>query len=386
VQLKLNSRLHPEWIRGVAQLLCGGARPRCRETFDRPVHTFADEALTRRICDFYHHAVRHFAGLPVISYQPMFSFAFESEYEFYEYADYSVAARRQYSRWLRQRYHTVEALNAHWGARLKKWPDKMPIDFHGDSPRPGAPDCRPRFVDFMKYREDSLRGFMHSLARAVRETDAGAAFCAQVGRIYSPCAARRGTPGVFRWGADADEIIVDPNPADDIGFAVDAARPSGKLCSVEMDGPLAYHRNLTGPAGRHYVTHASAAARHGAQRLYFANFSGPRDFSNYARHLAEAIQTFRDNRRTVRPAHAVYISKAAVYAFHEREIPCYHMPPEREPVDIISDDLIAASPDLVARYKNVEAPFAPVVGRAAAHLVRDFCPGDLFDEYGKPIP
>jgi hypothetical protein len=387
LQLKLNTRLRPAWLGRDEQMLCGGARPRCREIFDKPVHTFADESLTRRICDFYHHAARNFAGYPVISYQPLFSFAFESEYEFYQYADYSPQARKQYSRWLRQRHHTPEALNAHWGARFKKWPDKMPIEFHGNAPQnPSEPDCRPRFVDFMKYREDSMRSFIHALARTLKETDPRAAFCLQVGRIYSPCAARRGTAGVFQWGADADEIIVDPSPADDIGFAVDSARPSGKLCGVELDGPLAYHHNLPGPIGRHYAEHAAIAARHGARRLYMANFSGLREFSYYAQSLADAIEAFRANRRAARPVHALYISKAAVYAFHERQIPCYKPPAEQGPVDIISDDLIVASPDRLAKYKTICAPFAPVVNRAIAPLVKDLCADGILDEYGKPIP
>jgi len=386
LQLKLNTRLRPAWLGRKEQLLCGGARPRHREIFDRPVHTLADESLTRRICDFYRHAVKNLSGYPVISYQPMFSYAFETEYEFYQYADYSPQAREQYSRWLRQRHHTPEALNAHWGARFKKWPDKMPIEFHGDSPQnPAEPDCRPRFVDFMKFREDSMRSFIHALARAVKETDPGAAFCLQVGRIYSTCAARRGTPGIFKWGADADEIIVDPSPADDIGFAVDSARPWGKLCGVELDGPVAYHRNLPAPIGRHYPEHAAIAARHGNRRLYAANFTGPREFSHYAQSLKDAVEAFRANKRTVRPAHALYISKAAVYAFHERQIPCYKPPAEGSPVDIISDDLIAASPDCLAKYKTICAPFAPVVNRAVAPLVKDFCPDGIIDEYGKPI-
>lgn len=386
VQLKLNTRLRPGWIARDDQVLCGGAPPRCREVFDRPVHTFADESLTRRICDFYHRAARAFAGYPVISYQPLFSFAFESEYEFYEYADYSPHARRQYSRWLRQRHHSVQALNEHWGARFKKWPDAMPVEFHGDAPQnPSEPDTRPRFVDFMKFREDSMRAFIHALVRAVKDADHKAPFCLQVGRIYSPCAARRGTAGVFRWGADADEIIVDPSPADDIGFAVDSARPSGKSCGVELDGPMAYHSGLAAPVGRHYVEHAAAAARHGARRLYFANFVGPREFSYYAQSLADALEAFRSNRRTVRPSHALYISKAAVYAFHERQIPCYAPPAGRGPVDIISDDLIVASPECLAKYKTVCAPFAPVVNRAVAPLVKDLCPAGTVDEYGKPL-
>ena len=340
VQLKANTRLSPHWVSPkYAQRLCDGKTARVREVFDKPVHTLADDSLNGAMADFFHETARHYSSLPVVGIQPLFAYAFESEYEFYQYADYSRYSVRAFRRWLERHYRSPEALNRAWGTRYASF-RRVPILFDGARPNE-QPDTRAPFIDFMKYREDALKNFVDRMAKAAKSGGKNVAFAVQVGKIFSPCAARRGSVGVFYWGREADEIIVDPSPADRVGFVADSIRNSGKIRSVELDGPYVYrqhHRSV----GRACIEQAARAARHGADRLYIANYVGPQETARYAKTLAQVVEIFHSTRALKPSPETLFISKWDVYGRHENPIPaCNYSPPDGRPLNILTEDLLS---------------------------------------------
>ncbi len=374
LQLKLNSRMMPEWAKADPDALLHDSDGNLiEEGFVKgSYHGFADPKLNAALRGFYRATAEHFRDWPNLFYCSAFAVSFESEYHHTVWTDYSPAAQRQMREYLRAQYDSVEVLNAAWGTEYGGWDDvqiawRPPETMKGDDPDR-------RYVDFMKYREWAARLFFDNVVEGLREGDPDAQYGPQVGRIVGPVAMRRGTLSAFHWAASCDWIFVDPSPADDYAWELAVARAGGKSVAVEIDGPYMFRNlNLDDQLPALYAEQTRLSYLYGAAYVCHANWGETRDYERCRDEgmFKRAAEAKLAEYELAPATDAVYVSKWDCYLFGNQ--PGHSMAASKQrfqalrdqgkEVDAVLDDTILQTPAQLDKYEKVHVCGAKFVAR-----------------------
>ncbi len=332
--------------------------------------TFAHDELNGRIARFVGAVAAHYRGYPVTCYTPVGATAAELEYSHADYRDGSRWARAQFRGWLKTRYPSIDALNAAWGAKHSDWEGVMPPDEL--KLVPGKPDTRRQVLDWFVYREWSIKQLVDRLARAVKTADLNAILAVQVGRILDgPMCPKRGTVGAFYWAGAADMLITDPQPKDGdiMGYIMDLVRAGGKRAGMELDAPARFELTLD-----HYTRNTVECWHHGGIWASWANWAPgeleQREILKVARDSTQAIATLQT---ATSSDVAMFVSKWDLYCYHDgqrwreyRDAYSELTDNGKRIIDVLTDDVLLASPELLGRYRRIEVPYADCIDRRVA--------------------
>lgn len=409
LQIKMNTRAMPEWIRANRDALLHGPDGRVVEdNREQPVpyHNFADPSLIAAMQGFYRKVAEHSRGLPNLFFVGAFACSFESEYHGGIWTDYSPAAQKQLREYLRGAYRSLADLNARWTTSYSTW-DEVEIWQPPEKMRGERPD--PRFVDFMKYREWSARRFFDAMHEAIKSGDGKAEYGPQVGRIVCEVGPLRGTVGAFHWAANCEWMFVDPAPIDDMAWEMAVARAGGKKVAVELDGPYAYRNHkLDERLTALYAEQSAACYEHGADYVCHANWTETRD---YTRVVNEGMfRRFADTHRVAPPrpraVEAVFVGKWDSYLrkdlgwttqpgeVRETAMACFQtLRRQGKSVDVVMDDTILQSPARLKQYDSIHLAAPRFIDRVVWNALRTsganlvFVGGtrDIRDETGADI-
>lgn len=374
LQIKLNSRMMPEWaIANRDALLCGPDGQVIEDGFVKaPYHGFADSTMLQALQDFYRAVARNYRDWPNLFYVSAFAVSFESEYHHSIWTDYSRAAQRQFREYLQGRYGSLDELNSAWGSQYGSWEEVGIAWQPPQTMKEDRPDVR--YVDFMKYREWAARRFFDALHQAIKQGDPQAEYGPQVGRIVCPVGMRRGTLGAFYWAENCEWIFVDPSPADDFAWELAIARAGGKKVAVELDGPYMFRNlNLESQLPTLYPEHTRLSYEHGAHYVCHANWSETRDYERCLQEgmFERAAAAKQGVYEVPKAADAVYVSKWDCYLFADQpghalaaSKACFQeLRAQGRPVDIVLDDTILQNPDALGEYHRIHVRGAHFVAR-----------------------
>ncbi len=384
LQLKLNSRMMPEWAKADQDaLVCGpdgkvveGEWPGVLAT--APFHGFADPQTVAGLQGFCHHVAEHCRGLPNLFYCSAFGPAFESEYHSSIWTDYSPAAQRQFREYLPSIYPSLDALNTAWLTKYATWNTVSIAWQPGETMRGDKPE--PRYVDFMKYREWAGGRFFDAMHAAIKAGDARAEYGPQVGRIACLVGMLRGAIGAFHWAENCEWIFVDPAPTDDYAWELAVARAGGKKVAVELDGPGMYRRLNCGPQlSTLYADQTRWSYAHGADYVSHANWIDLRDYERgVAEGMFERAAAAKQGVFAVPKAtDAVYTGKWDNYLRRHRgweEQPGETLETSRacfqelcrqgKAVDVVLDDTILQQPARLEQYARIHLCGAKFIARS----------------------
>jgi hypothetical protein len=242
----------------------------------------------------------------------------------------------------------------------------MPADL---TPVPGRPDTRRQVLDWFLYREWSIGQLVERISKSVKAADPDALLAVQVGRILDgPMCPRRGTVGAFAWARSADMLIADPQPRDGdvMGYIVDLIRTGEKRAGMELDAPARFELPMDS-----YRANTLECWRHGGQWASWANWA-PGELTQ-----PEIVKLADDTARAVAPYQpvsppsvAMFVSKWDLYCYHDGQRWKEYRDAYRELtdggkriVDVLTDDILLAHPDQLARYERIEVPYGDCLDR-----------------------
>jgi hypothetical protein len=387
LQIKMNTRAMPKWIRANSDALLYGPDGRLVEDNREqptPYHNFADPSLIEAMQGFYRVVAEHSRGLPNLFFVSAFACSFESEYHGGIWTDYSPAAQRQFRQYLQGVYRSVAELNASWSTRFATW-DEVGIAWQPPEKMRGErPD--PRFVDFMKYREWAGRRFFDAMHDAIKAGDGKAEYGPQVGRIVCEVGPLRGTIGAFHWAANCEWMFVDPAPVDDMAWEMAVARAGHKKVAVELDGPYSYRNHkLDVDLPALYAAQSAACYEHGADYVCHANWTETHDYARIIdegmfRRIAEALRVAP---RRPRVADAVFVGKWDSYLrkdlgwaaqpgeVRETAMACFQsLRKQGKSVDVVMDDTILQNPARLKQYDRIHLAATRFIDRALWNALR----------------
>lgn len=374
LQVKLNLRYFPSDLGAGEQMLSADGTPLLVRLHlgETGTPTLAEPAVVERMADFARAVARHFKerGFPVESYCPHVDWGLETGYDGRVWTDWSPSAVEDFRVHLRKKYDTVEALSGVWGTSFSAW-EEVGIVFDGKPVAPGAPDMRPGYLDFMSYREATLKRFVERIGKGLREGDPEARLAVQVARLYHGEAPMRGGVGIFSWAAAADEIIVDPAPVDDAIAAVDGIRAAGILPGAEVTGPAEYSLYRV-DFEKGFRSQLRAVVQAGAKRVYVANFTKA-DIEGFPFARQEVLKAKGTPAILPLQQVAIYHSKWDLYAYHGHGYPELAFRPQDallRPIDVITDDMFLGNPAMLARYKIIYVPRGDFVSDEALEKLR----------------
>ena len=411
LQIKVNflgsegGQRHPVWLDRKESLY---KRSSSGKRDQNATLTYASEELNQRMAKFCAAVAKHYRDYPVINYSLLSSVSGEVEYHHAEYQDYSEPAQDQFRRWVTTRYGTVDALNKTWGTNLSSF-DEVALPVPQDPVPDDKFDFDPTIVDFFRYREFCLDTYFVTLAQGFREGDPNAQVALTVGHVLSQECARRNTLSAFRWLRHADWFWVDPAPTDFYPIRIAVGRACqllGKRLAVELDGLYAYRRDHA-DVFEAFPRQTRLSFEGRAEMVTTANWQfaaygpsfDPPEFDRFGE-AHRGMAAFLSPGKVQVPdtaTDAVYISKWTMFATHGngkawKKIEEYYKSLYGDGdrlVDVITDDVFTASPAVLARYKRIHVPYAPVVEKIAWDALRSsgvelvaLDPWGSFDELG----
>lgn len=205
----------------------GGDEARKSFSFSSPNAT--DKAIT-----FYKNAVAHFDekfGTGIVMYLPCTSHYCEMEYcvdqAQYDYCDFAVNAFRAF---LREKYSTIENMNAALGTNYASFEAAK-------APATGVSDYE---LVWLQFKQKEMKAFTDRLCDATHEVNPNAKICIQVGSATNSAINQRGIASVATLCEKADIVWIDDGPGDGHNYNLEYLRCAfGKKIELgdEIDGP-----------------------------------------------------------------------------------------------------------------------------------------------------
>jgi hypothetical protein len=250
-------------------------------------------------------------------------------------ADTSPDAAAAFRRWLAIRYATPADVATAWG-HSPAFTSFNQIQIL-DGAAPPAVGAAPRaYLDFMAYREASLRGFLGDIRDRVHA--AGGKVMAQYGSVWDVASATRGTLGFGNQIGGFDLVLIDDAPGYDHRYSMDYTRtnspgvPFGNegdsACDLAcMSGDLATCCDAaTYPAGIDVAygigrldAQVSQSYAFGATYFDLANWDNfyVAAFGEFAAPLTRALVLGQQPPTTVTTCNTQALSLAQLYAHHD---------------------------------------------------------------------
>ena len=264
-------------------------------TGDRLQISFNSENAVEKCVAFYKDAVKHYDeryGDAVLFYLPAFSQYAETEYWCAGEYDYSDNAKTAFRAFLREKYGTVDALNAALGTDYASFDAVEPPTARGSDNLGQL---------WYAFRHRSLKSVIDRLAAAQEEVTDGTKFSIQLGCVYDTASALRGTYGFTSLCENVDVLWVDDGPLMNHEFSMDYIRsnlPATVELAQEIDGP---HQN--GATPELYLAQGLTCFARGCTYVSAANWSMDANYETYRPVWQEIASTWlgEDHPAVVQP-------------------------------------------------------------------------------------
>ena len=389
VHLRLATQNHrPGWVD--SELMCGRggevvgagnwnmlsfADPRTAGTVSSAMGAVAAHVQQR-----YAHVEPH----PVVCILPQFSGPAETEYAHDRWSDFSDIAQKDFRAWLRKRHGTVDEVNFRWRALYADWDQ---ITLQAAHP-----------WDFNSYRTARLSALIEACADAVHEV-AGQKMGVQFGSIWDGISVCRGTRDARALIEHTDWVVIDDYPLYDHAMSMDYLRGHAhdKMWGNEVDGPGIVPDEMG-------LEQCLTSLERGARFLWVANWPADSIRDGRWTFWEKVMAVMAEPYQPVEPDRAIVVSLATAYRQEGGQgveglfIGLYRRLTDggAQPVDIITDTVLTARPEWLARYESgLHIPSSQLwmsdeLVRALSDApVPVYVEGDrvgLLDAYGMPRP
>lgn len=251
---------------------------------DRTVISFCSKFAVEKAVDFYRIAVEHYeklCGEHVLFYLPAFNPYCETEYWAVGDYDYSAYALAAFSDFLKDKYGSIDKLNAILRTSY--------TDF-GDVTPPVCKKVNGLGRLWYRFRHERLKAVIDDLAKAQKDIAPNSEYAIQLGSVFDNHIAVRGTIAFADLCEHVDVLWVDDGPTYNHSWSMDyisSALGSKVKLAQEIDGP---HQN--GATPERYLDQGLTVFGHGATYVSAANWSIDENYRKYEHVWREISDTW----------------------------------------------------------------------------------------------